>query len=596
MTRAWSVLIALILLASPAWAKREHIVHFEGTPYELNVYKITGHKPGQTLMLIGGIQGNEPGGFLSADLYADMSLERGNLIVVPRANFYSIMLNQRGPNGDMNRKFNKKKHRNDREMKVVGILKRLMAQSDLMLNLHDGSGFYRPRYVSKSMNPRRFGQSIIADCDVYTDPKTGVRLNLGGIARRVCAEINRHIDKPLYRFHFNNHRTFDPKSPNREQIGSATYYALTRVGVPAFGVETSKSLPTIELKVRHHNLAINAFMKEMGIVPENPAIKVVRPTLRYLVVSVNGQRPTVVANKETLTLRRGDSIRVSHIEANYERGLSLDVLGLGDIYDARKKFLIKRPTSIIVRKDNRQCGWVRLKVRDGAPEPVPEQNPVAQYFVVQVNAKERLVANGQTLNLIRGDRLVLKDSWTANGQKGRFALNFKGFVADRARNDGDDRNALIKTGAGLLNKWSVGGHGRRYRVVAEKGKQEYGEFYVLLESPSLDYIILTTGQGQAKFALSPDETFLVKPEEVLRLVDIKANVAADAGLRFVVRSAGRKTKLNIGQGIRLKDLRAGGSSNDRPELIIYHYETPIGRIFLAPKPVKAAHGDPDRTG
>jgi predicted deacylase len=56
----------------------------------LNIHKIYGKKPGPTLMLIGGIQGNEPGGFFSADLYADMSLEKGNLIVVPRANFYSI--------------------------------------------------------------------------------------------------------------------------------------------------------------------------------------------------------------------------------------------------------------------------------------------------------------------------------------------------------------------------------------------------------------------------------------------------------------------------------------------------------------------------
>ncbi len=44
-------------------------------------------------MLIGRIQGNEPGGFLSADLYADMSLDTGNLIIVPRANFYSIIMN-----------------------------------------------------------------------------------------------------------------------------------------------------------------------------------------------------------------------------------------------------------------------------------------------------------------------------------------------------------------------------------------------------------------------------------------------------------------------------------------------------------------------
>jgi hypothetical protein len=50
----------------------------------LNIYKIKGKKPGKTLMLIGGIQSNEPGGFLSADLYADMRLEKGNLIVAPR--------------------------------------------------------------------------------------------------------------------------------------------------------------------------------------------------------------------------------------------------------------------------------------------------------------------------------------------------------------------------------------------------------------------------------------------------------------------------------------------------------------------------------
>ena len=91
---------------SPAFSKREHLVYFPNTAYELNIYKIKGKKPGKTLMLIGGIQGNEPGGFLSADLYADMRLEKGNLVVVPRANFYSIITNQRGPNGDLNRKFN----------------------------------------------------------------------------------------------------------------------------------------------------------------------------------------------------------------------------------------------------------------------------------------------------------------------------------------------------------------------------------------------------------------------------------------------------------------------------------------------------------
>src|SRR4030042_5579715 len=98
MALTWSV------FPSQAFSKREHLAYFPNTAYELNIYKIKGKKPGKTLMLIGGIQGNEPGGFLSADLYADMRLEKGNLIVVPRANFYSIITNQRGPHGEMNRK------------------------------------------------------------------------------------------------------------------------------------------------------------------------------------------------------------------------------------------------------------------------------------------------------------------------------------------------------------------------------------------------------------------------------------------------------------------------------------------------------------
>jgi predicted deacylase len=99
------MILTWVLFPSQAFSTREHQVYFPNTAYELNIYKIKGKKPGNTLMLIGGIQGNEPGGFLSADLYADMRLEKGNLIVVPRANFYSIITNQRGPNGDMNGKF-----------------------------------------------------------------------------------------------------------------------------------------------------------------------------------------------------------------------------------------------------------------------------------------------------------------------------------------------------------------------------------------------------------------------------------------------------------------------------------------------------------
>jgi len=98
-------------LASSANQKRpyqECISYFENTPNQLNVYRLYGRFDGNTVFILGGIQGDEPGGFLSADLYPNLVLDRGNLIVIPRANFHSIIKNSRGVNGDMNRRFDNK--------------------------------------------------------------------------------------------------------------------------------------------------------------------------------------------------------------------------------------------------------------------------------------------------------------------------------------------------------------------------------------------------------------------------------------------------------------------------------------------------------
>src|SRR3989339_554171 len=128
----FAVMITWLLCFLPTDAgaqKRSHAVFFEGSDYELHVYRIYGKEPGKTLLLIGGIQGDEPGGFLSADHYADISLSMGNLIVVPRANFQSIVLRRRIINEDMNRKFASETPYNY-EAKIVSILKRLIQESD----------------------------------------------------------------------------------------------------------------------------------------------------------------------------------------------------------------------------------------------------------------------------------------------------------------------------------------------------------------------------------------------------------------------------------------------------------------------------------
>ena len=72
------------------------------------------------------------------------------------------------------------------EDKIVTKLKELISESDYLLNLHDGSGYYYPEYIDKWRNPSRFGQSVIADCREYRIPGTGRVIRLEEIANKFC--------------------------------------------------------------------------------------------------------------------------------------------------------------------------------------------------------------------------------------------------------------------------------------------------------------------------------------------------------------------------------------------------------------------------
>ena len=515
---------ALFFPLSSAHAKREHLVYFPNTAYELNVYKIFGKRPGKTLMLIGGIQGNEPGGFLSADLYADMSLENGNLIVIPRTNFYSILLNQRGPHGDMNRKFTHEDITDSMEDKIVSILKKLIEESDYLLNLHDGSGYYYPKYINKWRNPMLFGQSIISDCEEYIIPGTEKRIELGRIARKVIQEVNPYIKNKLYKFHFNNTRTADQDSPHKEQRRSATYYALTRHNIPAFGVETSKFLPAIDLKVRHHNLVINAFMKFFGIIPEYPASTLDPPILKYLVVSINGQIPFVVKNNQDIRLKAGDTIHVSHIEANYERGLSLDILGYGDISDLRKDFIITKDTNLIVRKDNQEIAEIPIRISQRSRESgEKDRTEKVKYLVIEAKGHRILLSNGEILDLVEGDHLKLLDVIPSRPDSSEVKVNFKGFVSNWKNNTGEDRGYDINTSSDLVTRFSLQKKGKVYEIIVTEGTNVWGQFFVKLNPPRLDYLVLKVNDCPPKVLRSGDSIKLSKGDE-LCLEEMQTNL------------------------------------------------------------------------
>ncbi len=545
----------LVVLASPpnAYSGREHLVYFSNTAYELNIYKIYGKRPGKTLMLIGGIQGNEPGGFLSADLYADTTLAKGNLIVVPRANFYSIILNKRGPGGDMNRKFTREYNADSMEDKIVTILKNLISESDYLLNLHDGAGYYYPKFINKWRNPMRFGQSIITDCELYRIPGTDQTISLYEIAQNVVDQVNPHIENELYRFRVMNTRTADRDSKHKEQRKSATYYALTSRHIPAFGVETSKFLPSIDLKVQYHNLVINAFMQLFDIIPESPTMVLDPPTLKYLVVSINDNSPTVVKQGQAIEVQMGDSINVTHIESNYERGLSLDILGYGDLNDYRKNFEIHRNTSLVVRKDNYEVAEIPIRISSRQPQQTLKatQRPEIKvdYFVIEAMGYRILLANAETLDLVCGEKMKIVDVWPPAPASAGIKVNLKGFVGDEENNTGEDRGYVVDTATSLMERWSVNKRGESYEIVATQDERTIAQATLRLTRPRMDYLLLRVNSHK-RVLLRPDDAVSLSPDDEIFFEDIRTNLHSINGVHLSINGH----KLNPGEAFRLKEV------------------------------------------
>lgn len=489
-----------------------HDVYLANTEHELHVFRIYGKKPGKTIMVIGGIQGDEPGGYLTADLYADITLKQGNLIVVPRANFYSILLNQRnGLTGDMNRKFgDKDKDHKNLEQEIVSILKGLIGEADCLLNLHEGSGYYNEAWINEMENPKRFGQSIIFDADTYHTGGGRETINLEKLALRVIDRVNPQIENPRYHFKANNHNTVSDESPHLEQRNSASYFALTQAGIPAFGIETSKSIRSNSQKVNLQKLVVNSFMAEFDIIPESPGLLLEKTELDYVLVQVNNNLPYAVTNGSEITVSAGDEVVITDIIANFTRGLAADFENMGSYNDTKLPFRIAQTTKVLIRKDAETCGWVNIKIKSESPAEQTEKQPDttnvavikvqqpapdtsspdkpepaelrAENLLVNLNGQFMIIPEGEELVVPRDRALIIKGVQTNVPLLDKSILaNLKGFAPPKSNNDGNDINFAVYPEQDLWKRYSENKEGLRYPVNATYNDKIIGTFWIRLE-------------------------------------------------------------------------------------------------------------------
>ncbi len=225
---------------------------------EFSLHKNGKAKTGPTMLLIGGIQGDEPGGFTAASLLVThYRITSGQVWVVPNLNFESIIRRSRGVYGDMNRKFSRLKQ-TDPEFETIQKIKQIITSKDvdIILNLHDGSGFYNERYIDRQHNPNRWGQSLIIDQERIN----GQYGNLGEIGKNIVNKVNRVIRQPLHRYRLKNTHT---ALGDKEMEKTLTYFAINHAK-PAFGVEASKNFLT-RRRAYFHLHVVEAFMEQIGI-------------------------------------------------------------------------------------------------------------------------------------------------------------------------------------------------------------------------------------------------------------------------------------------------------------------------------------------
>lgn len=459
-----------ILHAEPLSKK----IYFEGSDYELEVYEIKGRQDGNTMLIVGGIQGDEPGGFLSADLYTDMRLEKGNLIVIPRANLKSVLLFDRGPEGDMNRLFTDDIKNTPME-EVVKVLIAYMEKADIFLNLHDGWGFHSTEYVNEQRNNKRFGQSIIVDEDVYEC--SGKSLMLKDMAAAVLSGVNGRIDNNNHHLAYFNTNTSNPNTKFQSMKKTATWYALRNFCIPAFGIEASKNLNSVELKVLYHNYAVNEFMKLMDIVPETPVLYNMPAQLNEVLIKVNG-KSLFVNNGDIIKLNKYDRVSVVNIDSNYSLGVYCDILGYGTMNDLNKEFSIDYSTKIVFRKDSNKFAEITLDVYDGSADANVVQ--AGYRFLVTVDGVAKSVSAGQTLEVVKGSviRLINLEN---KGKNTNLPVNLRGWVPPVAVNSGDDRGYDINTATEeFLDRFSVRKNTFPVTVDGSSGK-EIARFFILIK-------------------------------------------------------------------------------------------------------------------
>ncbi len=265
----FSVLVLALLAAPIAEARgarpRRHVLG-AGTSWETVCWVCEGPEQGPTVLIVGGMHGNEPAGAVAADQIRHWPLRAGRLVVLPRANVRALAVGKRHtPDApyalrNLNRNFpdataedpSRDRPRGEVAPAIWSLIRTY--EPDWIVDLHEGFAPY-------AINPKSCGRSVIAH------PEHPASM---AMADRLLAVANAEVEERARRF---------------VRLRQTTPTTLARsagdaFGIPTLIVETCFSKVPLSRRTRTHRLLVHALLGDLGMLEPTVTTETVFPVRR----------------------------------------------------------------------------------------------------------------------------------------------------------------------------------------------------------------------------------------------------------------------------------------------------------------------------
>ncbi len=211
----------------------------KGTPYATTLYVIKADRSGPTVMVVGGVHGDERAGYTAAGRLKNYTIERGKLLVLPKANVRAVNYGSRTATGrdDLNRAFPMSGYQSPDGEPAASIYRAVKRHDpDWLVDLHEGYDYYSNPYTDS------VGQTVIHQPNYLTT----------SLCKTIVRELSASAKRPYQKFTLLRY-------PAK---GSLTRSAAETLGVNAFIIETTKKDP-LSVRVNHHLKALEILMEEI---------------------------------------------------------------------------------------------------------------------------------------------------------------------------------------------------------------------------------------------------------------------------------------------------------------------------------------------